>query len=102
MTRFCARFATFGLALLLTAAPAAAAQPHFRAQPVAASDAARLVVRDTVFRCTAAGCVAPRGEDRAEHVCAALAREVGALAGFSAGDRSFDAAALESCNRRAR
>ena len=87
---------------LLAAAPAAANEPHFRAQPLAAASEARLVVRDTVFRCGAAGCIAPRGSSRAEHVCAGLVREVGALAGFSAGGRAFDEAALADCNRRAR
>ncbi|HEY0014566.1 MAG TPA: hypothetical protein VGB79_17120 [Allosphingosinicella sp.] len=90
------------LALALLSAPAAASEAHFRAQPLAASEAVRLVVRDTVFRCGASGCVAPRGSSRPEHVCAALVREVGALASFSAAGRPFDAAALEDCNRRAR
>lgn len=87
---------------LAFAVPASAGQAHFRAQPIAAPEAVRLVGRDTVFRCGASGCVAPRGSSRAEHVCAALAREIGALASFSADGRSFDAAALEACNRRAR
>ena len=105
MTRSTAPSATSILALLiLAAAPAsAAANPaHFRAAPLAATSEARLVARDVVFRCGASGCVAPRGSSRPEHVCAALVREVGALAGFSAAGRPFDAAALEDCNRRAR
>ncbi len=104
MPRSAATLPTSILALLLSATPAAAApaDAHFRAQPLAAPAAVRLVVRDTVFRCAAAGCVAPRASSRAEHVCAALARQVGGLASFSAAGRSFDAAALEDCNRRAR
>ncbi|HZF94017.1 MAG TPA: hypothetical protein VEZ20_04000 [Allosphingosinicella sp.] len=103
MTRFAALSPTSGLAfLLLVAAPAAANPAHFHAQPLAAPSEARLVARDVVFRCGASGCAAPRGSSRAEHVCAALVREVGALAAFSAAGRAFDAAALEHCNRRAR
>jgi hypothetical protein len=90
------------LALSLFSSPAAASEIHFRAQPLAAPEAGRLVVRDTVFRCGPAGCAAPRGSDRAERVCAALAREVGALSSFSVAGRAFDAAALENCNRSAR
>lgn len=93
----------------LAAATAGAAAParapgeaHFRAHPATASTAQRLVVRDTVFRCGVDGCVAPRGTSRPELVCSALAREVGTVASFIAGGRSFDAAALETCNRRAR
>ncbi|HEX8643945.1 MAG TPA: hypothetical protein VF702_08535 [Allosphingosinicella sp.] len=89
-------------ALAASAAPAEASQTHFRAQPLNLPEAIRLVVRDTVFRCGPASCVAPRASSRAELVCAALAREVGGLASFSAGGRAFDAAALEACNRRAR
>ena len=104
MSRSAALAPTSTLALLLLAtAPALAAAPaHYRAQPLAAPSEARLVARDVVFRCTASGCVAPRGSSRPDHVCAALVREVGALAGFSAGGRPFDAAALADCNRRAR
>jgi hypothetical protein len=89
-------------ALSATAGTAEASQTHFRAQPLDLPEAVRLVVRDTVFRCGGAGCVAPRGSSRPELVCSALAREVGGLASFSAGGRAFDAAALEACNRRAR
>jgi hypothetical protein len=98
------RFAPISFAFLLTlaAAPAAAAPAHFNAQPLAAPSEARIVARDVVFRCGPSGCAAPRGSSRAEHVCAALVREVGALSAFSAAGRPFDAAALETCNRRAR
>ena len=89
-------------AFAATAAPAMASQAHFRAQPVAPASEARLVVRDTIFRCGTAGCAAARGSTRPEIVCSVLAREVGQLASFSAGDRDFDTAALEACNRRAR
>lgn len=90
------------LAFVATATPAMASQVHFRAQPVTVAAEARLVVRDTVFRCGEAGCAAARGSTRPEIVCSVLAQEVGALASFSAGGRDFDAAALERCNRRAR
>ena len=89
-------------AFVATATPAMASQAHFRAHPVAPASEARLVVRDTIFRCGEAGCAAARGSTRPEIVCSVLAREVGALASFSAGGRDFDAAALERCNRRAR
>jgi hypothetical protein len=84
------------------AGPAAATAQHYRAEPVTAVDAQRLVIRDTVFRCGASGCTAARSADRPERVCAALVREVGALASFSVGGRVLDAAALAECNRRAR
>lgn len=102
MARSWTSFAIFGASLMSFAGPASATAHHYRAEPVAAIDTARLVIRDTVFRCGPSGCVGPRSPDRPERVCAALAREVGALASFSAGGRALDAAALAECNRRAR
>ncbi len=89
-------------ALAATVGQAAARQIHFRADPANPPAEARLVVRDTVFRCGVSGCVAPRASSRPELVCAALAREVGELRSFSSAGRSFDAAALAACNSRAR
>jgi hypothetical protein len=94
--------ALFALLAFAAAAPASAAGVHYRAQPAAVPADARLIVRDIVWRCGDGGCTAPRNGSRAEIVCASLARELGTLASFSAGGRSFDAAALENCNRRAR
>ncbi len=99
-TLFAAIFAA--VAFAAAAGPAMASQVHFRAQPIAPAAEARLVVRDTIFRCGDSGCAAARGSTRPEIICSVLAREVGQLASFSAGGRSFDADALEVCNRRAR
>lgn len=94
---------TAGLAALASVTgPAAASQVHFRAEPVTAAPEARLVVRDTVFRCGEAGCVAPNASSRAEIVCTALARRLGELRTFAAAGRSFDAEELARCNRAAR
>jgi hypothetical protein len=90
------------LALAVSAAPASASPSHFSARPLWSAETGRLVVRETVFHCVPSGCTAPRSADRPEHVCAALAREIGPLASFSAGGRALDEAALAACNRRAR
>ena len=90
------------IAVAAATAPAMASQVHFRAQPAAIPAEARLVVRDTVFRCGDNGCTAPRASSRAEIVCTALAREVGELRSFSANGRHFGADELAECNRAAR
>jgi hypothetical protein len=94
--------ALLSLAALAGAVPVLASQAHFRAEPVTAPAEARLVVRDTVFRCGEGGCVAPGGGSRAAIVCTALVREVGPLRSFTVAGRSFDADALAQCNRAAR
>jgi hypothetical protein len=95
------RFVFFPLSALAAAMPAAAA-PHYRAEPAAPVGAAQVVVRDLVWNCRAGGCVAGRSNSRPAVDCAALARHVGPLKRFSAGDRTLSAAQLEKCNGGAR
>ena len=104
MARFAPTLLTLvGFAALAAApSPGAASQIHFRAEPATVPAEARVVVRDTVFRCGEDGCYAPRGSSRAEIVCTVLARELGPLRSFSAGGRSFAGDALAECNRAAR
>jgi hypothetical protein len=83
----------------MAASPGAGA--YYRAALAAAPDA-RVITRDAVWHCSGSECTAGRSGSRPAIVCARLAHEVGALRSFSADGQPFDAAALESCNRRAR
>jgi hypothetical protein len=87
------------LPLALVSTPAFAT--YFEAQPAAHPAHERFVAGDNVWRCGETGCGSARTATRPAIVCASLAREVGALRGFSVEGRAFDAAALEACNRRA-
>jgi hypothetical protein len=75
---------------------------QYRAEPAAQPAAARLVVKDVVWKCGAGGCVAPQGHSRPAVDCSALVREVGTLRSFTVGGQPLDAAALGKCNARAR
>ena len=88
------------LGVALAASPASAA-PHFQAEPAAKLAAARLVLRDTVWKCGEAGCVAGKSNSRPAVVCAVLARQVGNLRSFSIGGEAMSPAELEKCNARA-
>jgi hypothetical protein len=90
------------IALAFVASPAVAQAPYYSAEPAAAPAEARLVVRDSVWRCSAGQCVAGRSPTRHALVCAGLARTVGELRRFAVEGREFDAEQLASCNRRAR
>jgi len=102
---------TFSLAasavasVLLLSATAASAQPagaFYSAKPIAASSAAKLVVRDTVWKCGADGCASStKGKSRAAFVCESLVKEVGQIESFRAGAEQFDADALAKCNAKA-
>ncbi len=89
------------LSLAVMAVPAFA-NPHFQAQPETAPAQAQFVARENVWRCGESGCTSSRSATRPAIVCAALAREVGRLRGFSVEGRAFSDEELEGCNRRAR
>jgi hypothetical protein len=84
------------------AGPALANGTHYRAQPASPPAAERLVVRDLIWKCGPAGCVAGKGTSRPAIECAALVRQVGALRSFSAGGEPLPPEQLEKCNARAR
>jgi hypothetical protein len=95
------------LALFLTVSlfggTAFAAPGHqYRAEPANPPKASRLIVKEIVWRCAAAGCVAPRGNSRPAVDCSALAHEIGTLRSFTVEGRALDPAALEKCNARVR
>jgi hypothetical protein len=75
---------------------------EYRAELAAPAPAARLIVRDVVWRCDGAACVAPAANSRPALVCAALARQAGALRSFAVEGRALAAEELEKCNARAR
>ena len=93
----------FTFLVLGATGPAFGAQgAHYRAEPATAQAEAKLVVRDLVWKCTAAGCLAGRSHSRPEIDCSALARQIGPLKSFAVAGRALGSAALEKCNARAR
>jgi len=93
------RYAILSLAFL--SAPAFAA--GFQAETNARPSQERFVARDSIWRCSESNCVSTNSTStRPAIVCAALARQVGALKSFSADGRAFGAEELQSCNARAR
>ncbi|MFL6846200.1 MAG: CC_3452 family protein [Allosphingosinicella sp.] len=95
-------FAFLVTSTLFAATAFAAPSGQYRAEPAAAPTAARLIVKDIVWHCGAAGCVAPRGNSRPAIDCSALAHEIGTLRSFTVEGQALDSAALEKCNARAR
>jgi hypothetical protein len=97
---------TSSLAAFLLAASlldgAAFAGTQYRAEPAAPPAAARLIVKEIVWKCGAGGCVAPQGTSRPAVDCSALAREIGTLRSFTVGGQPLDSAALGKCNAKAR
>ena len=99
------RLACLSLALVSivpASAGAAAETGQYRAELVAPSASARLIVRDTVWHCDGDACVAPAGTSRPAVICSALVRQAGALRSFALDGKALDGDALEKCNARAR
>ena len=92
----------FFLTVSLLGGTAFAGGAQYRAEPAAPPAAARLIVKEIVWKCGAGGCVAPQGTSRPAVDCSALAREVGTLRSFTVAGQPLDSAALGKCNARAR
>jgi len=92
----------FSFTLLGGTAFAAPGGGQYRAEFASPPAASRLIVKEIVWRCGSAGCVAPRGNSRPAIDCSALAHEVGTLRSFTVEGQALDPAALEKCNARAR
>ncbi|NNM76117.1 hypothetical protein HJG53_04235 [Sphingomonas sp. ID1715] len=83
---------------------AAIAQPNGNYYNVTlASEAAapKTVVKDTLFSCNGATCVAGEATSRPAIICASIARELGPVTSFRAGEQSLDGEALAKCNAKA-
>src|SRR5215218_2385046 len=75
---------------------------QYRAEPASPPAAARLIVKEIVWKCGPGGCIAPQGNSRPAVDCSALVREVGTLRSFTIGGQPLDSAALGKCNAHAR
>lgn len=90
------------LSVLFVVAPAYANEPLYRAS-LEKPAATRTIVKDMAWSCAGADCAAPRTASTPDgNVCAAIARKLGRLVSFQAGDRTFAAAELEKCNMAAK
>ena len=92
----------FLLIAAAAASPALAQTPHYSAELAAAPSDNRLVVRDSVWRCSGAQCVSGRSPRRHILVCAGLARSAGEIRRFAVEGREFDSEQLATCNAGAR
>lgn len=98
----CSAAITSVLLLTAGASHAATGAAYYAAKPAAAPSATRFVVRDTLWKCSDAGCAsAIKGSSRPAFICESLVKEVGALASFRAGSEEFGAEALAKCNAKA-
>ncbi len=89
--------AAFAAAMLAT--PALASDIHYTVQTVKPVNAQTVIAGRVLWRCAGTTCVAAKNGRRDATVCSRLQREVGDIASFTAGDETFDDAALAKCNK---
>ena len=82
---------------------AAVAQPNgsYYNVTLASEIAGKQVVRGMIFNCTGVSCAAPEGTSRPAIICASVARELGPVTSFRAGETTLDGEALAKCNAKA-
>jgi hypothetical protein len=82
---------------------AAVAQPNnaFYNVTLAEPAASKTVVHGMLVNCDGAACAAAQGTSRPAIVCASIARELGPVTSFRAGDATLDGEALAKCNSKA-
>ncbi len=82
----------------VTTATAATGGTYYRADLANPPAQTRLVAHDIIWKCTDSSCVAGKGGSRPVIMCAALARKLGPVTNFVAGDKALGADELASCN----
>jgi hypothetical protein len=97
-----ASIATTALTLLVSAAPAYAADSGYRLTAASAAKSSTIVARDVLWRCGPEACTAASATSRPAIVCSSAARELGKLTSFSAKGAAFSDAELAKCNEKAR
>ena len=93
--------ALIGATLIGSAAVAQSGAGFYSVTLASQPASSKQVVRGMVFNCDGASCVAGEGTSRPAIVCASVARELGPVATFRAGDTTLDGEALAKCNAKA-
>ena len=89
---------TFGAALTPSAVEARGSAPYYSVQLAAPAAEARAIIGNVVWQCDGATCLAAKGTSRPVIMCKRVAKELGEVTRFAAGDALLDAADLAKCN----
>lgn len=91
---------TIGTAVTPAPVQAATGGAFYRAELSTPADStnARPIVSGQVWKCSGTACVSGEATSRPAIVCARIAKEVGPLAAFTAGEKVFAAEELARCN----
>lgn len=89
---------TFGAAISPTDAQARGATPYYTAEFAAPAAEKTAIIGGVVWQCTGTTCLAAKASSRPATMCKRVARELGEITSFTAGEKSLQADELASCN----
>jgi hypothetical protein len=76
----------------------AASGPYYQIELAKPVESKKTILRSVVVKCEGTSCRASQASTADKNMCISVASEFGPVTAFRAGDRAFDAAALEQCN----
>ena len=77
---------------------ATAKGPYYQVELAQPAASKQELLRSVFVKCEGTACRAPMASTAPKNMCISIAREFGAVAAFSAGDRVFTADELAACN----
>ncbi|MDZ4306891.1 CC_3452 family protein [Allopontixanthobacter sp.] len=89
---------TFGAAITPVETQARAATPYYTAQFAAPAAEATAIIGGVVWQCAGSTCLAAKASARPVNLCKRVAREIGEVTSFTAGEKALEAAELATCN----
>lgn len=101
MVRFAALLLSLIGSFTLLGSAAVAQSTGYYNVTLASEAAGKQIVKGMVFNCSGATCAAAQGTSRPAIVCASVARELGPVTAFRAGELALDGEALAKCNAKA-
>ena len=72
--------------------------PYYKVELAQPATSKQELLRSVFVKCEGTACRAPMASTAPKNMCISIAREFGAVAAFSAGDRVFTAEELAACN----
>jgi hypothetical protein len=88
--------------LLIGVAPQAhaATGPYYQVELAQPAAVEKQLIRGVFFKCDGTACRAPLASSAPKNVCISVARELGEVTSFKAGNRTFDATEIAACNEK--
>lgn len=89
---------TLGAAISPSGAEARGAAPYYTAQFAAPAAEEAAIIGGVVWQCAGSTCLAAKASSRPVTLCKRVARELGEITSFTAGEKALEADEIAACN----